>query len=125
MSKTPLRRNNSNLKKNQKLIIVSKGRLISAKQNINYITLQDGELKLTMEVNNSSLNKDDINRAVNNIKSQNIHNSKSNTNIIKNEQDDSIIMKSNEKKYFKILYKQKEINKGKINSTKTDNPIET
>ena len=125
MSKTPLRRNNSNSKKNNKLIIVSKGRLISAKQNINYITLQEGDLKLTMEVNNSSLNRDDINKAVNNIKSQNIHNSKSNTNIIKNEQDDSIIMKSTEKKYFKILYKQKEKNKLKIKETKNDNFIET
>ena len=125
MSKTPLRRNNSNSKKNNKLIIVSKGRLISAKQNINYITLQEGDLKLTMEVNNSSLNRDDINKAVNNIKSQNIHNSKSNTNIIKNEQDDSIIMKSTEKKYFKILYKQKEKNKLKIDQTKNDNFIET
>ena len=125
MSKTPLRRNNSNIKKNQKLIIVSKSRLISAKQNINYITLQEGELKFTMEVNNSSLNKDDINKAVNNIKSQNFHNSKSNTNIIKNEQDDSIVMKSTEKKYFKILYKQKEKNKITIYTTKNDNFIET
>jgi hypothetical protein len=45
---------------------------------------------------------------------------------MKNEQDEnSIIMKSTEKKYFKLIYKQKEKNKLKINTTKNDNFIET
>ena len=125
MSKTPLRRSSSNLKNNSKIIIVSKGRLISAKSNVNFITLQEGDLKLTTEINNISLNKDAINKAVNNIKSQNLQNSKSNTNINKNEQDDNSLMKSSEKKYLKILYKQNQKNKYKIKPTKTDNFIET
>ena len=47
--------------RNPKLIIISKGsRVASAKnnkeENINYITLKEGGLKLTMQVNNNSIN---------------------------------------------------------------------
>ena len=125
MSIPPLKRNNSNSKNNSNLIIVSKGRLESAKGNINYITLQEGDHKLTMQISNNSLNKKDINKAVKNIRSQNLHNSKSNTNLFKNDNDETITMNSKEKKYFKILYKQKEKNKYKIKETKNDNFIET
>ena len=124
MSITPLKRNNSNSKNSSNLIIVTKGRLESAKGNINYITLQEGAHKLTMQISNNSLNKNDINNAVKNIRSQNFHNSKSNTNLVKNDNDDTIIMNSKEKKYFKILYKQKE-KKYKIKETKNDKFIET
>ena len=124
MSITPLKRNNSNSKNSSNLIIVTKGRLESAKGNINYITLQEGGHKLTMQISNNSLNRNDINKAVKNIRSQNFHNSKSNTNLVKNDNDDTIIMNSKEKKYFKILYKQKE-KKYKIKEIKNDKFIET
>ena len=95
---------NSNSNNNSRLIIVSKGRLVSAKENINYITLQEGELKLTMQVSNNSLNKKEINKALNNIRSQNFRNSKSNANL-------NVNLKSKEKKYYNILLKEKNKNK--------------
>ena len=65
-----------NSNNNSKLIIIKKDRLTSAKGVINYITLKEGEQKLTMQINNNFLNKNDINKAVKTIKSQNLHNSK-------------------------------------------------
>ena len=103
---------NSNSNSNSRLIIVSKGRLVSAKENINYITLQEGELKLTMQVSNNSLNKKEINKAVKNIRSQNFRNSKSNTNL-------NINMKSKEKKYYNILLKEKNKNKVQLTNLET------
>ena len=103
---------NSNSNNNSRLIIVSKGRLVSAKENINYITLQEGELKLTMQVSNNSLNKKEINKALNNIRSQNFRNSKSNANL-------NVNLKSKEKKYYNILLKEKNKNKIQLTNIET------
>ena len=126
MSSIPNRDENSLVNNNSKLIIISKGRIISAKNHINYITLKEGELKLTMELNNNSLNKNDINKAVKNIRSQNIKNSKSNTNLFESNNN----LNSKEKKFFKVLYKKKENEKNNqkitnIETTKNNNFMDT
>ena len=108
--------------RNPKLIIISKGsRVASAKnnkeENINYITLKEGGLKLTMQVNNNSINRNDIAKVVKNIKSQNLKNSKSNINLF---EDKNL----KEKKYLKILHKEKEIKKNRmINFAKKEEQI--
>ena len=108
MSLTPNRTENSIGNNNSKLIIISKGRIISAKENINYITLKEGQHKLMMQVSTSSLNKNDINKAVKSIRSQNFRNSKSNTNLMENIKDSNNNFNSKEKKFYKILHKEKE-----------------
>ena len=126
MSSIPSAKDNSLINNNSKLIIISKGRIISAKDHINYITLKEGELKLTMQLNNNSLNKNDINKAVKNIRSQNLKNSKSNTNLFESTNN----LNSKEKKFFKVLCKKKENEKNNqkisnIETTKNNNFMET
>ena len=63
--------------KSSKLIIISKERIMSAKNRVNYLTLKEGDLKLTVELNNDNLDKKGINKAVKSIKQQILINSKS------------------------------------------------
>ena len=119
-----------NSNNNSKLIIIKKDRLTSAKGVINYITLKEGEQKLTMQINNNFLNKNDINKAVKTIKSQNLHNSKSNPNLIENPKLNSIAKKSFEKKIIKMI-KGKENKKNNnlqvfnMETTRNNNFLET
>ena len=119
-----------NSNNNSKLIIIKKDRLTSAKGVINYITLKEGEQKLTMQINNNFLNKNDINKAVKTIKSQNLHNSKSNPNLIENPKLNSIAKKSFEKKFIKMI-KGKEKSKNNnlqvfnMETTRNNNFLET
>ena len=122
--------NKSLVKSNSKLIIVSKGRIISAKDHINYITLKEGELKLTMQVSNSTLTKNDINKFVNNMKSQKLRNANSYSNLLENSKDNKKNTISKEKKFFKIINKEKENIKKiqettNIETTKNNNFMET
>lgn len=64
--------------KSSKLIIISKERIISAKNRVNYLTLKEGDLKLTVELNKDNINKNRISKAVKSIKQQILINSKSN-----------------------------------------------
>ena len=57
----------------------------------------EGELKLTMQVSNSTLTKNDINKFVNNMKSQKLRNAYSYSNLIENSKDN--------KKYLLKKYK--------------------
>ena len=119
-----------NSNNNSKLIIIKKDRLTSAKGVINYITLKEGEQKLTMQINNNFLNKNEINKAVKTIKSQNLHNSKSNPNLIENPKLNSIAKKSFEKKFIKMI-KGKENKKNNnlqvfnMETTRNNNFLET
>ena len=63
--------------KSSKLIIISKDRIESAKNRVNFMTLKEGELELTVRLGDDSLNKNDINKAVKNIKDQILKNSSS------------------------------------------------
>ena len=132
MSLTPNRVQNSLVHSGSKLIIISKGRIISAKEHVNYITLKDGSNKLTVQISNNSLNKNDINQAVKTIKSQNLKSSKSNTNIMEmeNTKINDKTLNSKEKKYFKLLYKPKGVKQdnkqiSNIETTKNNNFVET
>ena len=63
--------------KSSKIVIVSKNRIESAKDRVNYITLKEGDLKITMQMTNDNINKQNINNEINNIKQQILINSKS------------------------------------------------
>ena len=63
--------------KSSKLIIISKDRIESAKNRVNFMTLKEGELELTVRLGDDSLNKNEINKAVKNIKDQILKNSSS------------------------------------------------
>ena len=54
--------------KSSQIIIISKGRLSSAKNNFSFITLQEGQRKLTIKLKNETLSKNSINQAVSSIK---------------------------------------------------------
>ena len=83
-----------------------------------------------MQINNNFLNKNDINKAVKTIKSQNLHNSKSNPNLIENPKLNSIAKKSFEKKFIKMI-KGKENKKNNnlqvfnMETTRNNNFLET
>ena len=107
MSESQNEDNRALVKSNSKLIIVSKGRITSAKGHINYITLQEGDHRLTMQVSNSSLNKNDINRAVNNMKSKKLRNENSYSNLIENSKDNKKILFQKKKNILKLSIKKK------------------
>ena len=67
--------------KTSKLIIISKDRIESAKEKRNYLTLKEGDLKLTIEMKNSHINKKNINHEINNIRQEILINSKSYTSL--------------------------------------------
>ena len=73
---------NENISKNKdekssNLIIISKERKLSAKERVNFITLKEGDLKLTLKLDNAYLNKKQINSAIKSMKQQILKNSKS------------------------------------------------
>ena len=63
--------------KSPKVIIISKDRIQSAKNKINYLTLKEGDIKYTIKLNNDSVNKKGINKAVYTMKQQILNNSRS------------------------------------------------
>ena len=97
--------------KSSKLIIISKERIISAKNRVNYLTLKEGDLKLTVELKNDNLNKKEINKAVKSIKQQILINSKSYGSLY----DKSIISPylKNKKNFKSPINIKKEINSRK------------
>ena len=70
--------------KSSKIIIISKHRIESAKQKVNFITVKEGDLKITMQMCNDKIDKQNLNNEINNIKQQLLINSKSYVNITDN-----------------------------------------
>ena len=64
-----------------KLVIISKDRIESAKEKRNYLTLKEGDLKLTIEMKSDHINKKNINQEINNIRQEILINSKSYTSL--------------------------------------------
>ena len=82
MSKKNETQSNDKESKSSKIIIISKGRLSSARSNKqNYMTLQEGNLKLTIELENEKINKKSINEALSTLKKDILKNSKSFTKL--------------------------------------------
>ena len=72
--------NNKSIEKESKssqIIIISKNRLSSAKNNLNYMTIQDGDVKLTVQIKNELLNNNNIHYAIESIKQNILKHSKS------------------------------------------------
>ena len=63
--------------KSSKIIIISKGRLSSAQMKENYMTLQDGEHKLTIKMKDDTLSHNEINKAISSLKKKMLKKSKS------------------------------------------------
>ena len=104
--------------KNSQIIIISKGRLSSAKNNSNYMTLQEGKRKLTIKLKNETLSKKEINKAVSGLKKEMQKNSRSLGN---NESENNNINKSSHiQNILKSPFNEKELNhiikKVKLNS---------
>ena len=67
--------------KNSHIIVISKGRLSSAKNKENYMTLQEGQHKLTIKMKKEELSKHDISQAVSSLKKEILKISKSSENL--------------------------------------------
>ena len=91
---------NENISKNKdekssNLIIISKARKLSAKERVNFITLKEGDLKLTLKLDNANLNKKQINNAVKSMKKQILINSKSYASLNEDSKLKSYLKKRN------------------------------
>jgi hypothetical protein len=81
--------------KTSKIIIISKERVESAKNKVNFLTLKEGELKLTVQLNNDSLNENSINKAVKSIKQTMLINSKSFVSLHEQSKKNNYLKKKN------------------------------
>ena len=105
--------------KSSKLIIISKDRIKSAKNRVNLLTLKEGAQKITVQLNNDSLNENSINQAVKSIKQTLLINSKSNGSFYEHSKVTDYLKKKNilktpsvqrEKKLRKSPYMKKNDN---------------
>ena len=63
--------------KSSQIIIISKDRLSSAKMNLNYMTVQEGDFKFKIKMKNEMLNKNNINQTIESIKENILKHSRS------------------------------------------------
>ena len=84
------------------IIIISKDRKLSAKERVNFITLKEGNLKLTLKLDNDNLNKKQINNAVKSMKQQILINSKIYASLNEESKLKSYLNKRNILKSLKI-----------------------
>ena len=108
--------NQSNGKESRssKIVKITKGRAPTAKNKKNYITLQEGDRKLTKELKNETLNKSNIDEALLTLRKDILKNSKSYTNFKYDEKNGDLV--STKKKLF-IPFNEKDSNI-KINKIK-------
>ena len=113
--------------KSSNVIIISKSRLSSSKRLHNYMTIQDGELKLKVKMNKKTLTKEDINKTLTSLK----NNMKSSRTLGKLEYDqskiDSYLLKRNNNHEInkkKLLEKMKKSNLS-VETTRSCNVIKT
>jgi hypothetical protein len=57
------------LEKSSNFVVISKNRLSSAKNGVNYMILKEGEIKLNYIINKDKINKSDINKIIKTLKS--------------------------------------------------------
>ena len=127
MSKVSDNHSIDNEGKSSNVIIISKSRLSSSKRLHNFMTIQDGELKLKVRMNKKTLTKEDINKTITNLK----NNMKSSRTFGKYDYDqskiDSYLVKRNnnhELNKKKILEKMKKSNLS-VETTRSCNVIKT
>ena len=68
MSKINENKSNEKESKSSQIIIISKKRYSGSNKNLNYMTIQEGELKLTLKMKNQTLTKHNINQAISSLK---------------------------------------------------------
>ena len=90
--------------KSSRVIIISKDRIQSAKNKVNFITLKEGDLKYTVQLNNDYLNKNGINNAVQTMKQQILINSRSYGKLYEKQKVNKLVKNKN---VTKTPYKEK------------------
>ena len=84
--------------KSSRLIIISKDRIQSAKNKVNFITLKDGDIQYTVQLSNDNLNKNGINNAVQTMKQQILMNSRSYGKLYEKQKLNNCIKNKNKSK---------------------------
>ena len=100
--------------KESQIIIISKSRLSSAKENLNYMTIQEGELKVKLKIKYEPINRLNINKAIASVKNIMLKHSKSQARLIKKKEnikflDDSISENQSKNKILKKMNNQPNI----------------
>ena len=100
--------------KESQIIIISKSRLSSAKENYNYMTIQEGELKVKLKIKYEPINRLNINKAIASVKNSMLKHSKSHSRLIKKKEnikilDDSISENQSKNKILKKMNNQPNI----------------
>ena len=113
----------SNKEEEPKLIIISKDRILSANNKINYITLKKGDLEYKIKFSNDSLDKNGINKAVKTMKQQILINSSSYPELYNKHNINKYIKKKNNN--FKINEKKLNSRENGVNKRKENIIIET
>ena len=106
--------------KSSKIIIISKGRLSSAQIKENYMTLQDGEHKLTIKIKNDTLSQNQINKAISSLKNKMLKKSKSSGKMEYESKNISLYSQNKNKNILKspLGEKEKDSNNKKIKKVK-------
>ena len=102
--------------KNSHIIVISKGRLSSAKNKENYMTLQEGQHKLTIKMKKEELSKHDISQAVSSLKKEILKISKSSENL--DYENKKVNISSNIKNLLQSPINEKDSNNNQIKKIK-------
>ena len=102
--------------KNSHIIVISKGRLSSAKNKENYMTLQEGKCKLTIKMKKEDLSKHDISQAVSSLKKEMLKISKSSENL--DSENKKVNISSHLKNILRSPINEKDSNKKQIKKMK-------
>ena len=107
--------------KSSQLIIITKSRLSSAKNNFNYMTIQEGDLKIKVKIKNEHLNRHNISKVIESLKENTLKHSKSHGKLINKKEiilDDSIKNINLKKKLFKKIKIQSNFDAETVKSLK-------
>ena len=90
--------------KSSRVIIISKDRIQSAKNKVNFITLKEGDLQYTLQLNNENLNKNGINNAIQTMKEKILINSRSYGKLYEKQKLNNFLKNKNS---YKTPFKEK------------------
>ena len=123
MSKINENKSNEKQSKSSQIIIISKNRYSGSNKNLNYMTLQEGELKLTLEMKNQKLTRQNINQAISSLKKNTLKQSRSYGKLDNyNKKLDLILNKKEKELNDKIIIKKIKINSNiNVETTKSIN----
>ena len=123
MSKINENKSNEKESKSSQIIIISKKRYSGSNKNLNYMTIQEGELKLTLKMKNQTLTKHNINQAISSLKKNMLKHSRSYGKLDNyNKKLDLILNKKEKDLNDKMIIKKIKINSNiSVETTKNIN----